>query len=227
MADEIAKQLSPEGAVVFARCIAEIRLVEHPYPAEVHMLRRELLVEQALSPSSPAKGVIERDGYKEVDWESMPLFNTETRAEAGLEPADYDDEKGKLLVRKALDGDEDADAALSEIAFQHIWRQRRLPPHLTTYLMVMLRRRFEAQPKRGRGRYSPHQNITRDFVIVDVVSKLQEFGYHPTRARASHGSEDKEESGCSIVAKALAQLGIHISETGVEEVWSKRANLRY
>jgi hypothetical protein len=226
MDDDIAKRLPPKHAVAFAWAYAELKLVEHRYPAEAHMLRRELLVERALSPSPRSKGIIERGGYKEVDRKSMPLWNDDERSEAGLEPSDYDDEKGKLLFEMAQNGDVDADAALCHIAFKHLVCGRELPINLKVFVMLLLSERFEAPPKRGRGRYSRNQNVIRDFVIVELVSTMKEFGFHPTRTRARHRSNDKEESGCSIVAKALAQLGIHMDEIGIEEVWSKRADLR-
>jgi hypothetical protein len=63
MDDDIAKRLPPKHAVAFAWAYAELKLVEHRYPAEAHMLRRELLVERALSPSPRSKGIIERDAF--------------------------------------------------------------------------------------------------------------------------------------------------------------------
>ena len=53
-----------------------------------------------------------------------------------------------------------------------------------------------------------------------MVSRLVDIGIKPTRNRAAR---DNTESGCSAVAKALARVGIHIDETGVEKVWANRS----
>ena len=58
----------------------------------------------------------------------QPLFHYE------LLCADYDDEKGKALIHRALhEKDADADAALCEIIFQHLLKERKLPQHLRKF----------------------------------------------------------------------------------------------
>jgi hypothetical protein len=193
-------------------------LKEDPCPAEAHSLLRQILIEKALSPVS-STGLIDRaDGTKEVVYEEMPMWHSEDHEV----PADYDDEKGKVIVEKAFRGDADAGAALCEIAVRHIALQKPLPMHLGSYIVALLRRQFKAPPKRGKGRYSAHQNTIRDYVIVYIVASLQKMGIPPTRSRANHGSDSKKASGCSIVVAALAKTGVHIDETGVEKVWQKR-----
>jgi hypothetical protein len=198
-------------------------LKEDPCPGEAHSLLRQILIEKALSPASSTWLIDGADGTKEVVCEEMPMWMSEGRKV----PADYDDEKGKMIVEKALSGDADADAALCEIAFQHILRKKPLPHHLGIYIASLLRLRFKKPPKRGKGRYSAHKNTIRDYVIVYIVASLEEMGISPTRSRTHHLSDDKKASGCSIVATALAQIGMHMAETGVEKVWEKRSELRY
>lgn len=64
--------------------------------------------------------------------------------------ANYDDAKGEALIERAYRGDAEAEAALCEIVFQHIWRDLKLPSNLKVFLMVFLRRRYEAPPERPR-----------------------------------------------------------------------------
>jgi hypothetical protein len=55
---------------------------------------------------------------------------------------------------------------------------------------------------------------------AELFRTLQRGGIHPTQNRASR---DSGKSGCAIVAKALASIGIHIDATGVEKVWAGRS----
>ena len=61
------------------------------------------------------------------------------------------------------------------------------------------------------------KNHWRNFFIVKAVHEMQQFGFKPTRNRAS-----EMHSGCSIVAKVIRErdldLGLH--EAGVEKVWT-------
>jgi hypothetical protein len=197
-------------------------LKENPYPGEAHSLARQVLIEKMLSPASSNWLIDRADGTTQVVMEKMPMRDGE-----GLVPADYDDEKGKVVVEKALSGDADADAALCEIAFQHILRRRPLPIHLAGYIGALLRLRFKRPPKRRKGRYSPHQNTIRDFVIVRAVASLEEMGIDATRNRAKRIKyPDTKLSGCAIIAKALAQMGLHIDEGGVDTIWSRRQDIR-
>src|SRR6185312_15587508 len=96
----------------------------------------------------------------EADWRKLPLFHQE-----GLQ-ANYDDTKGKALIERALHGgDTEADAALCEIVFQHLIKSRELPINLKSFLLVLLRLRFEAPPKRP-GQGQSDKNFERNFCIV-------------------------------------------------------------
>ena len=75
----------------FTECAARAWFSDDPEAAE-HLRIRSILMDQALSPVDPLKGITENpDGTKE-----RPLFHYEYRC------ADYDDEKGKVLIDKAL-----------------------------------------------------------------------------------------------------------------------------
>jgi hypothetical protein len=62
------------------------------------------------------------------------------------------------------------------------------------------------------------KNNWRNFFIAKAVHEMQQFGFKPTRNRAS---KKEKYSGCSIVAKVIRErdldLGLH--EPGVENVW--------
>jgi hypothetical protein len=111
-----------------------------------------------------------------------PLINNEDWQ------ADYDDERAKALIDRALhEQDADADAALCEIIFRHLVAGRELPQNLKVFLMVLLRSRFEQQPKRGRG-VPPHKLLERNTFIVGMVALLHRLGISPTRSRETKNS---------------------------------------
>ena len=64
-------------------------------------------------------------------------------------------------------------------------------------------------------------NVVRDIIILNFVSSLWEIGVHPTRNEASRDKEGAD-SGCSLVAEVMQELGFHIDERGVEKVWRGR-----
>jgi len=82
-----------------------------------------------------------------------------------------------------------------------------LPEHMRDYVCRVL----EEQPA-GRSTYSG-----RNMFIAHVIEQAAKRGFAPTRNAASRG---KQESACSIVAAALGQVGIHMSERTVEEMWA-------
>ena len=146
----------------------------------------------------------------------MPLFPPDEDDPTGY---DYNDEKGAELIKQANSGDREADAALCRIALQYMLYGKEMPSNLRAYVMGILIRRFKTPPARQRGG-SPHGRHRRNLYIVGMVSRLVDMGIKPTRNRAARGGV---ESGCSAVAKALARVGIHIDETGVEKVWANRS----
>jgi hypothetical protein len=74
-------------------------------------------------------------------------------------------------------------------------------------------------PQRKRGRRS--QTAGRDLVIAGAVSLVVHGArFSPTRNHAA--PQPAGPSACSIVRAALAQVGLHLSERTIEEIWSNR-----
>jgi hypothetical protein len=127
---------------------------------------------------------------------------------------EYDDEKGKELIKRALDGNEDAGGALAFIAAIFIREERELPPHLRQYVAHTLMDKFRmcGSRKKGGGK---RPNAARDFAIVALVSQLKRI--FPATRRGGKGP-----TACSIVAAGLKRVNIHISENGVETIWRRK-----
>jgi hypothetical protein len=183
----------------FVEYFARLLLIDNAV-AEPHLyVRCTVLAEKALAPST----------------EKWPLFNEERLR------ADYNDEKARPLIHRALhEQDADADAALSEIIFQHLLKGRELPQNLRAFLMVLMRRRFEQPPKRSRGAQRNRFFARNRFIVSMITSLHSNMGFSPTRNRASKNSRP---CGCSIVADALTRIGKPTTERAVEEVWLNRA----
>jgi hypothetical protein len=70
-----------------------------------------------------------------------------------------------------------------------------------------------------------HTYTERDGRIAEVLGMIEGLGFPPTRndttrAREKAG-EPANQSACSIVMKALARLGVHMSERTVEDIWAR------
>ena len=127
----------------------------------------------------------------------------------------YDDEKGALLAAAASNGDYLAHNVLCWIAAHFVAAGCPMPPHLGGYLVTVLEKQAEAAPEGKRGK-DPHANHARDFAIAHAVSEVvRQDGFRPTTS--------DHESACSIVAKALAQRGMHMGEKAVEKIWGRWA----
>jgi hypothetical protein len=139
---------------------------------------------------------------------------------ADINPLDYDDQKGRELIERAMNGDTDADAALCGIASRLVRLGDPLPKYLRDYISTILKFRFAAPPKRRKGG-DPYARDRRNLFIVTILKRLRGSGVPPTRNRAARDN-GTGRSGCSIVAKALSEVGVHIDETGVEKIWAAR-----
>jgi hypothetical protein len=65
----------------------------------------------------------------------------------------------------------------------------------------------------------PPARFYRDRAIITAIGWLKdEHKIAPTRNRAQRD----RESGCSIIAKALALRGVHLTDEAVEKIWEKR-----
>jgi hypothetical protein len=134
----------------------------------------------------------------------------------------YDDEKATTVIELAWDGDEDARAVLCEIAHYFVATGSALPPALGAYIawrvLPPVARSEEdcpAKPKR-RGR-NVHTNFRRNSFIG---GELLNRGFAATRNDAT-----ENECACSIVAKALARLGIDLSYHAVAKIWAEHGFL--
>jgi hypothetical protein len=124
----------------------------------------------------------------------------------------YDDERGRAVIAKAMDGDADADALLREIACEKL--REGLPPNLATYIGGIL----AGDDSRRRG--SPQKYYSRDFMVYLTVYEMVEDGFSATRNSATKDRELRE-SACSIVSAALAELGVNLSEKSIERIWKE------
>jgi hypothetical protein len=61
----------------------------------------------------------------------------------------------------------------------------------------------------------------RNRAIAGMVRQIKERGFDATRNAAT-----RRESACSIVAKALARLGLNLSERTVEDIWMESRRRR-
>jgi hypothetical protein len=99
----------------------------------------------------------------------------------------------------------------------------RLPRDVLEYLdrLVAEKQKEATAPPRKRGQ---RPNTVRDHFILSVIGAIRRYGIAPRRGAAARG-KNAGESGCKIVAELLGELGINLTERGVEEVWSQRASV--
>src|SRR5215831_16123446 len=93
------------------------------------------------------------------------------------EPPPHSRKEDTSVIELALNGDEDANAVLCEIASSFIDSKCTLPPILRAYTVERLRRSSEdlrKRPKR-RGR-TVHTNFRRNLIIVSTVAELVKRG---------------------------------------------------
>jgi hypothetical protein len=103
------------------------------------------------------------------------------------------------------------------------------PPWLQEFLIwgtrdgAKARRERGSRKQKGRNGRDPYGNVDRDFIIARVVRETVELlGCKPLRNAATadrYPTDPTKESGCSIVAKALQELGVVIGEPGVNSIW--------
>ena len=175
-------------------------------------LHAELIAAASVRLILPGAEVIERNGYEvlyDLDGQLVPKL-----AQYPEGPAIYDDVKGAAMVAKAIDGDHVAPKVLFWIAARFVESGCAMPNHLRRYVAGALELRSRVAPPRQRGP-DPYAKHARDGDIAEVVGKIVELGFRPTRNRAT-----ETESACSIVAKALAMMGLHLSVPAIEKIWN-------
>jgi hypothetical protein len=196
------KRISTDLAIELVFREAKMKLRDEQAPPG-HVLRRDALMLDTMVEWDISRG------------ETIPDFGHEATGHLT-----YDDTKGEILCKRAFEGDMDADAALSWIAFKYMVFDCPLPKNLKDHVCLTLLRNFHAEPKTNRGR-NPHALIARDAWIVVTIAGLAKLGFSPTRNPATIDN-DGNPSGSFIIAEALQRLGINISESGVANVWSER-----
>jgi hypothetical protein len=92
-----------------------------------------------------------------------------------------------------------------------------LPPEwVQTLMTIKLNNDLDSRAKpRRRG---PVKQMSRDFWVTGAIQKIIAIYRFP--ATRNRGTRDSE-SACSIVARALERIGVHLSEEGVEKIWEK------
>jgi hypothetical protein len=123
------------------------------------------------------------------------------------------------LVKEARTGDADANSLLQRLGGLFVTSGVALPEPLRGYIADSLQKKINAGPSR-RGKHR-QAGLPRNFVVMYVVARVADHGFHPTRNR----EQKTHESACSIVAEALERVGVHIEETSVEKIWEGRSRL--
>jgi hypothetical protein len=124
----------------------------------------------------------------------------------------------KELWDKTKQGDVDAKHILRHRAAEALYEAMetgRLSEQWAIRIMHLLF--FDPSPvKRRRGRCA---NPDRDYWITAAIEEVIARGFEPTRNREA---TEAPFSACAIVAEVLKQMGIKLSERGVETIWAKR-----
>ena len=126
----------------------------------------------------------------------------------------FDPDAAKGIVEAAKAGDHDARAAL-HLAIAWMLRERaELPDPLRQYLIDLL---VTAGGPHKRGRRA-HEHHVRNSVIALAVKAVMGHGFDHRRNQATDGP-----SACSIVAEALADVGIYMTEANIGKLSRPRA----
>jgi len=93
-----------------------------------------------------------------------------------------------------------------------------MPPHLRDYICGALSKTRGVRRTYAAGR---------DGLIAYAVWDATMCGFRPTRNEATRRKEalgePASQSACSIVTKALARVGVHMSERSIEDIWAAKS----
>lgn len=126
----------------------------------------------------------------------------------------YDDAKAVPVIEMAVAGDRVADALLRKFAAEQL--SEGLEPNLAAYIRNELLADRNQSNKTGWSRTNG-----RDYWIYFTVQIIQPLGFRVTRNNST-----ERASACSIVATALAEVGVPMPEKTVEGVWLKVKRIR-
>jgi hypothetical protein len=93
-----------------------------------------------------------------------------------------------------------------------------MPPHLRDYICGVL-----SKEKGLRRTYAAGRDGHIAYAVWDATMR----GFPPTRNEVTRRKEALREpaaqSACSIVTKALARVGVHMSERSIEDIWAAKS----
>jgi hypothetical protein len=135
-------------------------------------------------------------------------LGSQSSDEFALHQDPWGSSEGRAIVERAKKGDQFARRALHNKLIYEI-RDDLLPVgEYQEYLLWLLRSTREGKRRRGR---HPKLNHQRDRWICEAVRGAMSHGFRLTRNRESAGP-----SASSLVAEALTEFGIHMTEANVE-----------
>ena len=143
-----------------------------------------------------------QDGWRSADWSHAiaPAYLTQEVFEAS-----YDD-----LWNRARLGDREADVILRNRVWLDLTRCG-LTDEIKEWLQRLL---FADRPPPD----AAIKNQARDEWITTAIGLVVGLGFNPTRSRPNK----TVESACSIVTEALTRVGIHKTESAINEIWRRR-----
>jgi hypothetical protein len=122
------------------------------------------------------------------------------------------------IVERARRGSRLDHEIACELAMEMLEVGKTAPLSLRDYISRVLR----DGPPPGKPGVSPQKHFSRNLAIEEAVTLVHSlYGFKLTRNPATRSKPNAPESACSIVARALAALGLHISEDGVKEAYDQ------
>jgi hypothetical protein len=109
-----------------------------------------------------------------------------------------------------------AKLALLDEAWNYLY-DGEIPPAIIRDFAIYVLLTYREKISRKRGQ-NPFTHDTRNLLIRKTIHGLKRFGYRPTR----NAAQKKQECGCSIVVKALADGGLYMTEDSVKKIWDYR-----
>jgi hypothetical protein len=119
-----------------------------------------------------------------------------------------------------------AHEVVCELIVEHQHNNRDMPPPLATYNMELARAAGDPQRRyrRMRGREKADL-LLRDIAIIFCVGDVcWKFDIPPTRQAAS---KRERLSGCKVVAQAMAEEGLALSESDIVSIWTRYGRMAF
>jgi hypothetical protein len=104
------------------------------------------------------------------------------------------------------------------LAAMFLERGEPMPDGLRLWAIIELKSPHP-QPRSPGPRLDQRKNVFRDAAILGTINTItSKYGVNPTRSR----EPGAVISACQVVAEALGQLRVNVSELGVERIWNSR-----